>query len=83
MGRVVGQRAVTDVQHRGQHELLRLAWIFYQLGHLAAYEEVVTALILRFPIRQVETNDNEQATAAPPVLPSGTMGTWATPIHIL
>jgi len=53
-----------------EQSLLRLTWIFYQLGHRDKYEDMVTQLIMDIPQRV----DGEMSE--PPILPPGLSGTY-------
>ncbi|KXJ89943.1 hypothetical protein Micbo1qcDRAFT_235127 [Microdochium bolleyi] len=58
-----------DIDAHGKTELslLRMSWIFHQLGHIAKYEAVLTTLIMDYPLDRNISEDGQRPV--PQVLP--------------
>lgn len=52
----------------GQHDSMRLTWIYYQLRHLRGHTEAVTALTMRFYIGQDGTNGDRRRRIRHPLV---------------
>lgn len=62
-----------------EQSLLRLGWIFYQLGHKAKYEDVVTRLVMEVP--QHDGDDSSEPPVLPPGLSGACISTHGISIH--
>ncbi|KAJ1324123.1 BTB/POZ domain-containing protein [Microdochium nivale] len=57
------------VEGKSEQDVLRLGWIFHQLGHGDGYEAVMARLIMDFPVTRSTADAEAFAALAPPVLP--------------
>lgn len=63
-----------DAENKTEDDLLRLSWIFHQLGHVSGFEAVMTRMIMDFPVSRSIAEAKAFAALAPHVLPLGLLG---------